>query len=51
MALQLRQRGFENVRPLLGGLDGWAQLAYPVETVVDATRPVAKEVTEAQPSA
>jgi len=51
VALLLRQQGFPRVRPLLGGLDAWAQLAYPVETVVDATGPLAKEITEPQPSA
>jgi len=50
VALLLRQRGFVHVRPLLGGLDGWAQLAYPVETVVDTTGPVPKEISEPQPS-
>ena len=50
MALLFRQRGFSQVRPLHGGLDGWAQLAYPIETVADITGPVAKEITAPQPS-
>jgi rhodanese-related sulfurtransferase len=28
----LIDKGFKLVRPLAGGLDGWAEAGYPVET-------------------
>ena len=31
MARALIDRGFKLVRPLAGGLDGWARAGYPVE--------------------
>ena len=31
MALQLKQRGILQVRPLQGGLDAWKLLSYPLE--------------------
>ncbi len=31
MARALIDRGFKLVRPLAGGLDGWAKAGYPVE--------------------
>jgi membrane protein DedA with SNARE-associated domain/rhodanese-related sulfurtransferase len=34
MALMLKRKGITRVRPLLGGIDGWRELAYPVEMVV-----------------
>lgn len=34
MALMLKRRGISRVRPLLGGIDGWRKLAYPLELVV-----------------
>jgi len=34
MALMLKRKGISRVRPLLGGIDGWRELAYPVEMVV-----------------
>lgn len=34
MALMLKRRGISRVRPLLGGIDGWRELAYPLELVV-----------------
>ena len=30
MALLLRERGIERVRPLAGGLHGWRALGYPM---------------------
>ncbi|HKT26084.1 MAG TPA: hypothetical protein VJR04_15865 [Terriglobales bacterium] len=33
MALQLKKRGITRVRPLLGGLDAWVELGYPVEKI------------------
>jgi membrane protein DedA with SNARE-associated domain/rhodanese-related sulfurtransferase len=34
VALALRQRGFEHVRPLAGGLQSWRELGFPVTTDV-----------------
>jgi len=34
VALQLQKRGITRVRPLLGGLEAWTALEYPVEKVV-----------------
>ena len=34
VALALRQRGFEHVRPLAGGLQGWRGRGFPVTTDV-----------------
>jgi rhodanese-related sulfurtransferase len=31
VALRLRQRGLERVRPLAGGFDAWKGAGYPVE--------------------
>ena len=31
MALLLRRRGIERVRPLAGGLQAWRQRGYPVQ--------------------
>jgi len=31
VALLLKQRGIERVRPLLGGFEAWKGLAFPVE--------------------
>jgi membrane protein DedA with SNARE-associated domain/rhodanese-related sulfurtransferase len=31
VALQLQRKGFRRVRPLLGGIDAWRQLNYPIE--------------------
>ena len=33
MALMLKRRGINRVRPLAGGIDGWRELAYPLELV------------------
>jgi 3-mercaptopyruvate sulfurtransferase SseA len=32
VALILRRRGIERVRPLTGGLDGWRERGFPVES-------------------
>ena len=37
MALLLKQRGVERVRPLEGGLDAWRTLGFPVEDRTAAT--------------
>jgi len=34
MALMLKRKGVTRVRPLLGGIDGWRELEYPLEKVV-----------------
>jgi hypothetical protein len=31
MARLLNSKGYTEVRPLLGGLDGWLELGYPAE--------------------
>jgi rhodanese-related sulfurtransferase len=31
VALELKKLGFTRVQPLLGGLNGWIDLGYPVE--------------------
>jgi len=36
VALSLRGRGIKRVRPLLGGLDGWVRLSYPLEQIAVA---------------
>jgi 3-mercaptopyruvate sulfurtransferase SseA len=35
VALLLRKRGIAQVRPLLGGLDGWLRLSYPLEEIAE----------------
>jgi len=32
MARLLNNKGYKEVRPLLGGIDAWLELGYPVET-------------------
>ena len=34
MTLMLKRKGITRVRPLLGGIDGWRELAYPLEKAV-----------------
>ena len=34
VALRLQRRGFSRVRPLLGGIDAWRELNYPMESRV-----------------
>jgi 3-mercaptopyruvate sulfurtransferase SseA len=31
MARLLHEKGYKDVRPLLGGFDAWLELGYPVE--------------------
>jgi len=33
MARLLIEKGYHDVRPLLGGFDGWVELGYPTEPV------------------
>ncbi len=39
MARALMDRGFTLVRPLAGGLEGWARAGFPVEQELIAMRP------------
>ena len=32
MARLLTSKGYKDVRPLLGGIDAWVELGYPIET-------------------
>jgi len=32
MARLLNNKGYKEVRPLLGGIDAWLELGYPAET-------------------
>jgi len=34
VALELRRRGFERVRPLAGGLEGWHKRGFPMTSVI-----------------
>jgi len=45
----LIEKGYREVWPLLGGLDGWIELAYPTEPVAPHL-PVMSSVPEAEPS-
>jgi 3-mercaptopyruvate sulfurtransferase SseA len=33
VALLLRRRGIQRIRPLAGGLDAWREAGFPVEAV------------------
>jgi rhodanese-related sulfurtransferase len=37
VALQLKQAGLTNVRPLAGGFDAWFELGLPTEAVFENT--------------
>jgi rhodanese-related sulfurtransferase len=37
VALQLKQAGFNNVRPLAGGFEAWHELGFPTEAILDNT--------------
>jgi 3-mercaptopyruvate sulfurtransferase SseA len=41
MARLLHSKGYEDVRPLLGGFDAWVAHGYPVEPHARAELPVA----------
>jgi len=36
VALLLRREGITRIRPLLGGLDAWRNLGYPMENIESA---------------
>jgi 3-mercaptopyruvate sulfurtransferase SseA len=37
VALSLKSRGITQVRPLLGGLEAWSRLGYPLEVITAGT--------------
>lgn len=39
MALKLKRFGFERVRPLFGGIEGWRALGFPVVPLETAMPP------------
>ncbi len=41
MARLLQSKGYKEVHPLLGGLDGWLELGYPVEPLAGLSVPLA----------
>ena len=41
MARLLLDRGYQDVRPLLGGLEAWQSLGYPVESIDRVELPMA----------
>jgi 3-mercaptopyruvate sulfurtransferase SseA len=50
MARLLIEKGYREVRPLLGGFDGWVELGYPTEPVA-AQAPVVPAIAAASASA
>jgi rhodanese-related sulfurtransferase len=34
VALQLKQAGLLNVRPLAGGFEAWSELGFPTEAII-----------------
>jgi len=51
VARTLLERGWTNVRPLLGGFDAWRNAGYPTEakrTVTQTVREVAANVRQAE---
>jgi len=40
MARLLHSKGYEQVRPLLGGFDAWVEKGYPVEPTGGVTVPL-----------
>ena len=51
VALMLQRKGFAHVRPLLGGIEAWRKLNYPVEVRSTATAAITVLVGEASTSA
>jgi 3-mercaptopyruvate sulfurtransferase SseA len=46
VALLLKRRGIERVRPLAGGFDAWLEAGHPVEPFLpDATPPQSSSAT------
>jgi len=50
MARLLIEKGYREVWPLLGGLDGWVELGYPTEPVA-ARAPLLASIAAASSSA
>ncbi|HVA00416.1 MAG TPA: hypothetical protein VMV34_02055 [Terriglobia bacterium] len=46
MALMLKRRGLTRVRPLAGGLAGWREKGFPLETRKVSKPPVVERVME-----
>ena len=46
VALLLRRRGITRVRPLLGGIDAWRELNYPLEPASGPPKPFSTAVTQ-----
>jgi len=46
VALLLKSLGITQVRPLLGGLEGWSRLGYPVEVFREETAVIAEPATD-----
>jgi 3-mercaptopyruvate sulfurtransferase SseA len=42
VALLLRKQGIMRIRPLLGGLEAWRNLGYPMENIEPVETPAAK---------
>lgn len=42
MALRLRRRGIDRVRPLAGGYDAWRAAGFPMETLDAAVLPTSE---------
>lgn len=40
MARLLHDKGYEDVRPLLGGFDAWLEARFPVESATPVTMPL-----------
>jgi len=41
MARLLHEKGYDDVRPLLGGFDDWLAAGFPVESATPVTMPLA----------
>jgi len=46
MARLLHNKGYRDVRPLLGGIDGWIEQGYPIETAAPTMVRMAGKVGE-----
>ena len=46
MALLLKSLGITQVRPLLGGLEGWSRLGYPLEIITEEAALVAEQAAD-----
>jgi len=50
MARLLIEKGYREVRPLLGGFDSWLELGYPTEAIAAATGRVAPMAEASSPA-